>query len=157
MSVSVKWIKQFLQTTETKSLLYAAAGLSIFAALVHGIVTPEHFEEWWGYGTFFMTAALVQLFYGLLLIFQPWQPDPIRETKGFPAAYLYWAGIIGNGFLIVLYIITRTVGIPFFGPEAGEVEPVSIISLISKVLEGLLIAVLIILLRRSKTEASRAV
>ena len=101
MSVSVKWIKQFLQTTETKSLLYAAAGLSIFAALVHGIVTPEHFEEWWGYGTFFMTAALVQLFYGLLLIFQPWQPDPIRETKGFPAAYLYWAGIIGNGFLIV--------------------------------------------------------
>jgi hypothetical protein len=152
MSVGVKWIKQFLQTTETKSLLYAAAGLSIFAALVHGIVTPEHFEEWWGYGTFFMTAALVQLFYGLLLIFQPWQPDPIRDTKGFSAAYLYWAGIVGNGLLIVLYIITRTVGIPFFGPEAGEIEEVTILSLVSKILEASLIVMLFVLLRRSKVE-----
>jgi hypothetical protein len=145
-------IKQFLQSIETKNLLFGAAGLSIGAAVVHGIVTPEHFEEWWGYGTFFMMAALIQLFYGLLLVFQPWQPDPVRETKGFSATYLYWAGIIGNGFLIVLYVITRTVGIPFFGPEVGEVEAVSAISLISKVIESLLIAALVILLRRSKTE-----
>jgi membrane protein YdbS with pleckstrin-like domain len=28
--------------------LYAAAALSLFAALIHLWVTPEHFEEWWG-------------------------------------------------------------------------------------------------------------
>ena len=152
MSDNENRLKQFLQNIETKNLLYGTAGLSVCAAIVHGIVTPEHFEEWWGYGTFFMTAALIQLFYGLLLVFQPWQPDPIRGTKGFPAKYLYWAGIIGNGFLIVLYVVTRTVGIPFFGPEAGEVEAVSAISLISKVIESVLIIALIILLRRSKPE-----
>lgn len=146
-------INQLLQSIETKNLLSGAAGLSIGAAIVHGIVTPEHFEEWWGYGTFFMMAAMVQLFYGLLLVFQPWQPDPIRGTKGFPARYLYWAGIIGNGFLIVLYLVTRTFGIPFFGPEAGEVEAVSTISLISKVIESTLVVALIILLRRSRIEA----
>jgi len=150
-------IKQFLQSVETEKLLYGSAGLSVGAAVIHGIVTPEHFEEWWGYGTFFMMAALIQLFYGLLLVFQPWQPDPIRGTKGFPATYLYWAGIIGNGFLIALYVITRTVGIPFFGPEVGEVEAVSAISLISKVIESLLIVALVILLRRSKTEPHEGV
>lgn len=146
-------INQFLRSVESKNLLYGAAGLSVCAAVIHGIVTPEHFEEWWGYGTFFMMAALVQLFYSLLLIFQPWQPDPIRGTKGFSVVYLYLVGIIGNGFLIVLYIVTRTFGIPFFGPEAGEVESVSAISLLSKAIELILILALVILLRRSRTES----
>lgn len=145
----MKQLVLFLQSVETKQLLYGAAGLSIAAAFIHGLVTPEHFEEWWGYGTFFMLAALVQLFYGLLLIFQPWQPDPIRERAGFSAKYLYWAGIIGNGFLIVLYIITRTLGIPFFGPEAGEIESVTLLSLLSKLTEVILIVVLGVLVRRS--------
>lgn len=148
----MRQLSDFFQTIETKKLLYVTAGLSIAASIVHGIVTPEHFEEWWGYGTFFMIAALVQLFYGLLLVFQPWQPDPIRDTEGFPVAYLYWAGIIGNGFLIVLYLVTRTVGIPFFGPEAGEIEQVTLLSLVSKMIEAILIVALFILLRRSKTE-----
>src|SRR5215212_4862247 len=34
--------------------LYAAAALSLLAALVHLWVTAEHFEEWWGYGAFFL-------------------------------------------------------------------------------------------------------
>ena len=33
-------------------VLYAAAALSLLAALIHLWVTPEHFEEWWGYGAF---------------------------------------------------------------------------------------------------------
>lgn len=143
-----------LKSLETRTLLYGTAGLSVVAAVVHGLVTPEHFEEWWGYGTFFMLAALAQLFYGLLLVFQPWQPDPIRETKGFSVQYLYWAGIIGNGFLIFLYIVTRTVGIPFFGPEAGEVEAVTLLSLLAKGVEAALIVALFMLLRRPQTEVN---
>lgn len=153
MPPNVEKIKQFLQTIETQKLLYGAAGLSFGASIIHGMVTPEHFEEWWGYGTFFIIAALVQLFYGLLLVFQPWQPDPIRGTEGFPVKYLYWAGIIGNGFLIALYLVTRTLGVPLFGPEAGEVEPVTLLSLVSKLIEAILIVALIILLLRSKTES----
>jgi hypothetical protein len=148
-------LKQRVETLETQQLVYGAAALSVAAALIHGIVTPEHFEEWWGYGLFFMLAALVQLFYGLLLVFRPWQPDPIRGTHGFSAAYLYWAGILGNAFLIVLYLITRTVGIPFFGPEAGEVEDVTVLSLLSKAVEVVLMAALILLLRREQTAPSK--
>ena len=36
------------------AVLYAAAALSLLAALIHLRVMPEHFEEWWGYGTFFL-------------------------------------------------------------------------------------------------------
>ena len=28
--------------------LYAAAALSLIAALMHAWAMPEHFEEWWG-------------------------------------------------------------------------------------------------------------
>jgi hypothetical protein len=143
---------QFPQIIETKNLRYIAAGLSVCAGVLHVIIVPEHLEEWWGYGTFFIIAAVAQLFYSLLLVFQPWQPDPIRGPQGLPATYVYWAGIIGNGFLIALYLVTRTIGIPFFGPEAGEVEPVRFIGLMTKVIEALLIVTLIILLRRSKSD-----
>ena len=41
-------------------VLYAAAALSLLAALIHLWVTPEHLEEWWGYGAFFLVTALAQ-------------------------------------------------------------------------------------------------
>ena len=143
--------KEFVANIPEKQLLWTAAGLSIGSGVIHGVVTPEHFEEWWGYGLFFTLTALIQLFYGMLLIFQPWQPDPIRKTQGLPVQWLYWAGIFGTVLIILLYVITRTVGIPFFGPEAGEVEDLSLISLLSKVLELGLIVCLLLLLRRSKS------
>jgi hypothetical protein len=148
----LRQISRYITALEMKKLLYGTAGLSIAASFIHGMVTQEHFEEWWGYGMFFIVAALAQLFYGLLLIFQPWQPDPIRHTEGFSAESIYWMGIIGNGFLILLYMVTRTVGIPFFGPEAGEVEPVTLLSLIAKGVEIVMIIALVVLLQRSKAE-----
>ncbi len=49
------------------AVLYPAAALSLIAALVHLAVTPEHLSEWWGYGAFFLAAALgVLLFWRLL-------------------------------------------------------------------------------------------
>jgi len=36
-------------------------------------------------------------------------------------------GIAGNSAIVLLYLLTRVLGIPFFGPEAGEVEGVSIV------------------------------
>ena len=92
-------------------VLYAAAALSLLAALIHLWVAPEHFDEWWGYGTFFLVAAVAQALYAPLLLRRP------NKT-------ILLVGIAGNLAILVLYLLTRTLGIPFFGPEAGEVEGV---------------------------------
>ena len=41
-----------------KGLVYSAVALWLVAALIHLWVTPEHFREWWGYGTFMLAAFL---------------------------------------------------------------------------------------------------
>jgi len=89
--------------------LYAAAALSLLAGLIHLWVAPEHFEEWWGYGVFFLVAGAVQILYAPIV--------RLRATR-----IVLLAGTAGNLAIVVLYLLTRTVGIPFFGPEAGEVE-----------------------------------
>jgi hypothetical protein len=130
---------------------YLAAGLSIGAALVHGAVTPEHLSEWWGYGLFFIIAAMAQGLYGVVLLLQPWRYDEagnIREGGDRYAQTYYILGVGGNAAIIALYIVTRTVGIPFFGPEAGEVEPITPIGLMSKIIEAALIGCLVGLIRQ---------
>jgi MFS family permease len=89
--------------------LYAAAALSLVAGLVHLWVAPEHFEEWWGYGAFFLVAAAAQVIYVPLLL-------------RWPSRAVLLTGIAGNMAIVALYLLTRTTGIPLFGPEAGEVE-----------------------------------
>jgi len=86
--------------------LYAAAALSLLAALVHLWVAPEHFEEWWGYGVFFVVAAAAQILYVPIVVL-------------LPTRIVLLLGIAGNLAIVVLYLLTRTVGIPLFGPEAG--------------------------------------
>jgi hypothetical protein len=43
-------------TDRPKGVLYTVAALSLLAGLIHLWVMPEHFEEWWGYGTFFLVG-----------------------------------------------------------------------------------------------------
>lgn len=134
-----------------------AVGLSGAAAVVHGIVVPEHLLEWWGYGAFFMLATAAQLGYAILLALQTWRYDAsgefLPDRGAHTARRLYLAGIAGNAAIIGLYLVTRTVGIPLLGPEAGEVEELTLISVLSKLLELALIAVLVRLLRLSTTAA----
>ena len=54
----------------TRVFLYAAA-LSLTAAAMHAWAMPEHLEEWWGYGSFFLIAATAQACYGLALLRRP--------------------------------------------------------------------------------------
>ncbi len=84
--------------------LYAAAAL--VAGLIHLWVAPEHFEEWWGYGAFFLVATAAQLLYAPLAL--RW---PSRALL-----------IVGNLAIVALYLLIRTVGIPLLGPEAGKAE-----------------------------------
>ena len=110
--------------------LYAAAALSLIAALMHAWAMPEHFEEWWGYGTFFLIAAAAQACYGLALL-------------RWPGRSLLLLGVVGNLSIVSLWAVTRTVGIPFLGPHAGEVEGVGAVDLLATAAELALVTVLL--------------
>jgi hypothetical protein len=108
-----------------------AGGLSLLGGLAHAAAGPEHFAAWWGYGLFFLAAALAQAVYGLLLLTQG-----IVARGGWPAwrRRVYWAGIAGNLFLVLFWALTRTAGVPL-GPGAGDVEPIGWLDLSSKAIE----------------------
>jgi hypothetical protein len=92
--------------------LRIAAALSLLAAAIHLGVVPEHFEEWWGYGTFFLVLAVVQGLYALGLLRRP------------PSRPYLLLGAAGNLAVASLWLVTRTTGIPLLGPHAGEIEVV---------------------------------
>jgi hypothetical protein len=116
-------------TNRPKGVLYTVATLSLLAALIHLWVMPEHFEEWWGYGMFFLVAGVVQVVYVPLLVRWP------NQT-------VLLLGIAGNSAIVLLYLFTRVVGIPFFGPEAGEVEGVGIIDVCATSSEAAIVVAL---------------
>ena len=122
---------------------YAAAVLSMLAGWIHVFFAPEHFEEWVGYGVFFVVASICQMLFSLIVI-----------TSMPPRRELLWAGVVGNLALIALWGVTRTIGIPFFGPSAGEVETVGVLDLTAQIAELALIASLIILLRFSRNQGT---
>jgi hypothetical protein len=118
-----------------------AAGLSLAAGFIHMLATPPYFELWVGYGMFFVLAVTAQMSYAVLLWMYHtlWQDQPHR-------AWL-WAGIIGNGLIIALWLFTRVVGVPVFGPQAWQVQPVGVLDLLAVIFEAGLIACLVMLLR----------
>ena len=126
-------------------ILYVVAALSLVAALIHLWVTPEHFEEWWGYGAFFLMAALAQVLYVPLLL-------------RWPNRMVLLLGIAGNLAIVSLYLLTRTLGIPFFGPGAGEAEGVGFADVCATTSElGIIVALGALLLRGLSSERRRLV
>ena len=120
-------------SSAAKRLLYSAVALSSVAALIHLLVTPEHFGEWWGYGTFMLAAFVAQAIYAAALLVWPgWK-------------LLLLAGVIGNLTIIGMWAVSRTVGIPL-GPETGEVEGIGALDLICTASEATLVVVLMVLL-----------
>jgi len=122
--------------------LQVAAGLvTMGAGFVHALAGESHFSIWWGYGLFFAIVSICQLLGGAALFF--WR------SRG-----LYWTGIAGTAVILALYVLTRTVGVPF-GPEAGEVERIGLLDFISKAFELSYLALIVALLRRSRRDPSQ--
>ena len=89
----------------------AAAVLSLGAAWVHFAYTGSHFREWWAYGLFFLVIAIGQAVFAPAIIRWRW---PV----------LALAGIAVNLGVVVMYVWSRTIGVPM-GPHQGVAEHTS--------------------------------
>ncbi|MBI2304303.1 MAG: sulfite exporter TauE/SafE family protein [Chloroflexi bacterium] len=115
--------------------LAAVAGLlTLSTATVHFIVAPAHFQEWVGYGVFFLILASLQALYGLGLL--------VRQPRFVVSPRYLLAGILGSLLIIEVYAVSRILGIPLLGPHAGHVEEIGVLDVLSKVMELGLIATL---------------
>lgn len=133
------------------ALVKWAGGLSIAAGLLHGILAPDHLAEWWGYGLFFLLAAVLQGLFGVRLLSHlsavKDAPGRIFDADGSRRSF-YLLGIGGNVAVIALYVVTRTVGIPFFGPAAGTTEAVTVFGVVTKSVEVVTVVLLALALAR---------
>lgn len=129
---------------------YRAAALSMIAGVVHGIATALYMPQWLGYGVFFIVAALGQIMYGVVLLVKPWQYDEtggIRKSGTGSAHTIYMAGLLMTLAFIVLYLITRTIGVPLMGPMAGQPEPFDPLGALAQVIHAVLALLLWTLVR----------
>jgi hypothetical protein len=98
------------------------------AAGIHLGVAPQHFAEWWGYGMFFLLAALGECALVALLALRP-------------RKWVVHAGIWASLATVLMYLVSRTSGIPL-GPATGVVEPVDLPGLAATAAEAATIVVL---------------
>jgi hypothetical protein len=126
--------------TTSRTALLPIVGLgSLAAASVHYVVMPRHFAEATIYGCFFMVAATVQVIFGLLTLARPSRP-------------LIAVGLAGNMAVIVLWLITRTVGIPL-GPSVGSTEAVGGLDILATIFETIIVVASLTLLWRWREPA----
>lgn len=95
------------------------------AATVHFAVISEHVEEFWLFGVFFVLAALAQALFAVLVVERP-------------SRVVYLAGAVGNAAIVVLWVVSRTVGVPV-GPNGGEAETVGAADVVTTLLELILV------------------
>jgi hypothetical protein len=100
--------------------------LSAGAGIIHLAVLGPHLREFWLFGVFFAVVALAQLAWALLVM-------------RWPSRRLWLAGAVGNAVVIVVWIASRTVGLPV-GADAGHAEPVGFADALSTAYEALLVA-----------------
>ena len=82
----------------------AAAFLSVAAGAIHLALAPEHLRHWWVFGTFFLAVGAFQLAYALAVLWRPTWP-------------LALVGIGANVTIVLIYVASRTVGLPIVPPE----------------------------------------
>ena len=133
-------------------LIYWTAGLSVFSLIAHAIDAPDHLQEWWGYGTAFVIIGSFQFFLGISLFLRPWRYDDEGNVRGgsndrFGRPY-YILGAALSAASFILYLITRTSGMPFLSPDASRV-PVTVLSLIPPAVNIPLFCCFVILTRRA--------
>src|SRR5688572_27695961 len=110
-----------------------AGALLIGAGVFHLLYAPAHFDEATDVGFFFVIVGVDQIAAGLLIAFAA------------PLIPVMLAALVGTAGVIVMYVASRTTGLPF-GPTAGAVEPVGLYDGLTAAMEFLLVLVLSYLL-----------
>ena len=67
-------------------------------------MTPEHLEEWWVFGTFFLVLGCFQLVFAVVVLRRP-------------TRRVVLAGIVTNLAVVLVYVSSRTTGLPIEPPE----------------------------------------
>lgn len=128
------------QRTAAEALALVAAILVFASSFIHAAVVVSHLEYYAPSGVFFLVVTCAQAGWAALVYRDPRNRRVLR------------AGIAGNGALIVLWAISRTVGLPI-GPDPWTPEAVGAADVLSKVDEVAAIVLLGIVL--SAAESSR--
>ncbi len=132
----------------------AAIVLSAAAAFAHFVVAPDHYTWWPTAGVFFAALGVAQLLYSVLLVRFSYDHRIVL------------AGIWGTVGVILLYVASRTVGLPSTPPVpihggrwvpgrsilldgAKHVGPLDVFTLVAEVL--LVVTLLSMLPTRSRT------
>jgi hypothetical protein len=100
------------QRRQVSLVTYSVASASTGAAAIHYAVVAEHFDEWWGFGLFFVASAVAQLVWAVAVVASR-------------SRFLIWVGVIGNAAIVLLWVVTRTVG-TLVGPEPATPEPIGL-------------------------------
>ena len=83
---------------------------SAFAAGVHAAVGPAHFREGLVLGSFFAVAAVAQVAWALGMALRP-------------SRRLLAAAVAGNSAVLVLWLVSRTIGLPGLLPGPESIGP----------------------------------
>jgi hypothetical protein len=106
------------------------------AALTHLVVMPEHFEVSRLYGTFFLCAAILQISWAVIVAYRPTRPALV-------------AGALGSAATVVLWTVSRTLGIPAVvgGLRGGAPESVGGLDVLATTFELVAVVGAILALR----------
>jgi hypothetical protein len=102
--------------------------------VIHAAVVPEHLQEEWIFGVFFILAAGFQIAWAIPVVVG-------RST------IIYATGALANGALIGIWVVSRTIGLPI-GPMRWMAEPVGGTDVTAALLELLLVVGSLVQARR---------
>jgi hypothetical protein len=97
------------------------AVISLATAAIHFAVMSAHFGEHFAFGLFFAVVAWLQSL---------WAVGVVASAS----RKLLWVGAIVNAAVVIVWIVSRTSGLPI-GPEAGTPEPPAFADVLSTILE----------------------
>jgi hypothetical protein len=123
-------------------LVMFAAALACVAGTIHLAAAVDHFSEYLLYGVLFAIVAPLQLAWGTVVYRRP------RER-------LLLAGAAGNLAVVVVWALSRTVGLPVGPGGAWHAEPVGLPDVLATA-DELLLAALVFALVRVATGAVAA-
>ena len=122
-----------------RSPLAVVAVSCVLAGAVHASVGPEHFREGVRFGVFFVVLCAMQFALAVAVL-------------RIPSRHLVTLTALLSGGVVLLWLVTRTAGLPF---GLDEVEPVGFADSLASVAELVTIAACLAWLRPSTNSAAR--